>query len=46
MNFIGMINTIAQVANNEKVIIALWKHECTRVIADRFATAEGLNFNL
>jgi dynein heavy chain len=31
----GMINTIPQVANNEKVVIALWKHECTRVICDR-----------
>ena len=36
----GMINTLSQVANNEKVIFSLWKHECTRVIADRFATIE------
>ena len=33
---IGMINTISQVASHEKVILALWKHECTRVIADRY----------
>ena len=37
----GMINTLSQVANNEKVVIALWKHESTRVIADRF----NKNFN-
>lgn len=32
----GMINTISTVINNEKVVVALWKHECTRVIADRY----------
>ena len=31
----GMINTIPQVINNEKTSIALWKHECSRVICDR-----------
>jgi len=31
----GMINTIPEVINNEKPLIALWKHECTRVICDR-----------
>lgn len=31
----GMINTIPEVLNNEKTVIALWKHECTRVICDR-----------
>ena len=32
----GMINTISTVVNNDKVLMALWKHECTRVIADRY----------
>lgn len=31
----GMINTIPQVISNDKILIGLWKHECTRVIADR-----------
>ena len=35
VDYLGMINTISQVASNERVILALWKHECTRVIADR-----------
>jgi dynein heavy chain len=32
----GMINTISQIISNEKILISLWKHECTRVICDRF----------
>jgi dynein heavy chain len=32
----GIINTICTVINNEKVLIGLWKHECSRVIADRY----------
>ncbi len=31
----GMINTIPSVVSNDKVLISLWKHECTRVVADR-----------
>jgi dynein heavy chain len=31
----GMINTIAEVVCDVKTAIALWKHECCRVIADR-----------
>jgi dynein heavy chain, axonemal len=31
----GMINTIPQAIFNERTVIALWKHECTRVICDR-----------
>ncbi len=36
----GMINTIPQVIINEKILIALWKHECTRVISDRFTNVD------
>jgi dynein heavy chain len=32
----GIINTIPQIISNEKILISLWKHECTRVICDRF----------
>ena len=31
----GMINTIPSVVISDKILISLWKHECTRVIADR-----------
>lgn len=31
----GMINTISSVVVSERIMLSLWKHECTRVIADR-----------
>lgn len=31
----GIINTIPEVIKTEHDVIALWKHECTRVICDR-----------
>lgn len=31
----GMSNTIPSVINTEKLLLTLWKHECTRVISDR-----------
>ncbi|XP_052229952.1 dynein axonemal heavy chain 5-like isoform X5 [Dreissena polymorpha] len=36
----GMINTLNSVIDNEKVVLQLWKHECSRVIADRFINLE------
>ncbi|CAF3405686.1 unnamed protein product [Rotaria sp. Silwood1] len=36
----GMINTIPQVIDNEKTVMALWNHECSRVICDRFTEQE------
>ena len=32
----GMINTISEVVSSVKVTMALWKHECCRVLADRY----------
>ncbi|CAF3729197.1 unnamed protein product [Adineta steineri] len=36
----GMIYTLPQIINNEQTLIALWKHECTRVICDRFTEVD------
>ena len=33
----GMINTLAEVVTDVKTLMSLWKHECCRVIADRYA---------
>ena len=38
----GMTGTIASVIDNPKVLMAAWKHECTRVIADRWKKEEAL----
>ena len=32
----GMINTLAEVVTDETIVMGLWKHECCRVIADRW----------
>ncbi|XP_074645893.1 dynein axonemal heavy chain 5-like [Tubulanus polymorphus] len=32
----GMLNTVSEVVNKPSVLMSLWKHECYRVIADRF----------
>jgi len=34
----GMVGTLSTVITSESVLMALWKHECTRVFADRFTT--------
>ncbi|XP_075265378.1 dynein axonemal heavy chain 5-like isoform X2 [Convolutriloba macropyga] len=40
----GMINTTSDVANDTKTLVALYRHECTRVIADRFINYDDLNW--
>ncbi|XP_056016925.1 dynein axonemal heavy chain 5-like isoform X3 [Ostrea edulis] len=38
----GMINTDNTVITSEKELLWLWKHECSRVVADRFTNFEDL----
>ncbi|XP_025115333.1 dynein heavy chain 5, axonemal-like isoform X4 [Pomacea canaliculata] len=40
----GMLNVSSSVVTNEKVLISLWKHECFRVIADRFIDFEDIQW--
>lgn len=35
-----MLHIDTDIAKNLDILLGLWKHECTRVIADRFTNAE------
>ena len=35
----GMLNVAGEEVNTKMLVLALWKHECTRVIADRFTNS-------
>jgi len=35
-----MLSTVAEVISSSKLLMSLWKHECSRVFADRFTTRE------
>uniref|UniRef100_A0A2C9JCN9 AAA+ ATPase domain-containing protein n=1 Tax=Biomphalaria glabrata TaxID=6526 RepID=A0A2C9JCN9_BIOGL len=36
----GMLNTLSSVITDVKLVMGLWKHECCRVIADRFTSLD------
>lgn len=36
----GMLNVTSEVLNSDNILFSLWKHECIRVIADRFTNFE------
>ncbi|VDQ04242.1 unnamed protein product [Trichobilharzia regenti] len=36
----GMIGSVAEVINSKERLMMLWRHECLRVLADRFISAE------
>ncbi|XP_078698147.1 dynein axonemal heavy chain 5-like [Branchiostoma floridae x Branchiostoma belcheri] len=40
----GMINMIHEVAKDTGLIMSLWKHECFRVIADRFTNHQDVEW--
>ncbi len=35
----GIINTLGEVITDIPVLMSLWKHECCRVIADRYISS-------
>ncbi|KAI5105653.1 dynein heavy chain 5, axonemal isoform X1, partial [Silurus meridionalis] len=40
----GMLNIMADVVHSPEVLLRLWKHECKRVIADRFTSPDDVGW--
>ncbi|XP_014347801.2 dynein axonemal heavy chain 5 [Latimeria chalumnae] len=40
----GMLNTLSEIVDRQNILLKLWKHECKRVIADRFTTPEDVDW--
>ncbi|KPP75577.1 dynein heavy chain 5, axonemal-like [Scleropages formosus] len=40
----GMLNATAEMVSTRRVVLQLWKHECKRVIADRFTISEDVEW--
>jgi dynein heavy chain len=40
----GMLNSKAEAITNEKILLNLWEHECSRVLPDRFITSEDVDW--
>ena len=36
----GMLNISSEECQDRQMVLSLWKHECTRVIADRFTNEQ------
>jgi dynein heavy chain len=40
----GMLNTKSEAISNDKSLLQLWEHECSRVLPDRFITIEDVDW--
>ncbi|XP_041963780.1 LOW QUALITY PROTEIN: dynein heavy chain 5, axonemal [Alosa sapidissima] len=40
----GMLNSTDEVINTPEILLRLWKHECKRVIADRFTSQDDVSW--
>ncbi|KAM4704637.1 dynein axonemal heavy chain 5 [Rhinophrynus dorsalis] len=40
----GMLNSTPEVIKDATMLVKLWKHECKRVIADRFTTSDDVDW--
>ena len=40
----GMLNSKAEAVTNDKILLNLWEHECSRVLPDRFITNDDVDW--